>query len=96
MLVIEVFVWFIIFVVERGAKILEGLRVYFYIVLLLYIEGGYDVWFEKWLVRNCLIFGDFDWERVVDIDCWFGFKLDGSLMVANIANWIWIVVRVFV
>ena len=84
---------FITIAVEHGAKPPEGLRVYLQSALSPNAETERDARFEKWMAKNCLTLGELDRDRIADIDCRLGLKLDDSPLAATTANRIRIVAR---
>ena len=78
---------------RAGTKPPAGLRVYLYTALAPVGDTHLDATLERWLAKNCLTLGEFDRDRIADIDRKLALKLDGSQMAANTASRIRIVAR---
>lgn len=77
---------FVVLAVEPSAKVPDGLRVYLQTALRPDASGPRDDPFEAWMTKHCVALGEFDRQRIADIDRRLAVKLDGSPMAATTAN----------
>ncbi len=77
---------FVVLAVEPSAKVPDGLRVYLQTALRPDAPGPRDDPFEAWMTKHCVALGEFDRQRIADIDRRLAVKLDGSPMAATTAN----------
>lgn len=77
---------FVVLAVEPSAKVPDGLRVYLQTALRPDASEPRDDPFEAWMTKHCVALGEFDRQRIADIDRRLAVKLDGSPMAATTAN----------